>query len=374
MKILLTGGGTIGSVSPLLALAEEIKKIKPETEFLWLGTKHGPEEKLIKEYGIPFQAVSSGKIRRYFSWQNFIDPWCIAFGFFEARGIIKKFKPDIVLGAGGFVQVPVIWAASFLGVKSVIHQQDIRPTLSNKLVAGKARQITVSFAGSLPQFPERKVVLTGNPVRGDILAGSRERAKDFFHLEDNLPTILVIGGGTGALTLNELIIQSLKNLLNFSQVIHLTGRGKGLEGVRGEKQGEKELGKIVASEASTLASSRYHPYEFLTNEMKDAYAAADLVITRAGLSTLSEISVLGKPAILIPLPGHQEDNALYYQKNNAAVYLKQESLNPGRLFDIVKSLLENKEQLATLGRNIEKMMDSGAAQKMAEVVLQVIKE
>jgi UDP-N-acetylglucosamine--N-acetylmuramyl-(pentapeptide) pyrophosphoryl-undecaprenol N-acetylglucosamine transferase len=374
MKIILTGGGTLGSVIPILAVAQELKRQRPETEFLWIGTKDGSEKSLVESYNIPFQAISSGKLRRYFSLKNFLDPFRVIVGFFQSIGIIRKFKPDLVLAAGGFVGVPVIWAAWLLGVKSIAHQQDIGPGLANKLVSPVVKKITVTFEESKNYFPRSKTVLIGNPVRPEIFDGDREQARQFFHLEEGLPTILFLGGGTGSLTLNKIIIQSLKNILEFFQVIHVTGRGKGLEGIKSEVKSQAEFKKIVAEESSSLINSRYHSYEFIIEEMKDAYIVADLIISRAGLSTLSELAVLGKPTILIPLPGHQEDNAAYFRRNNAAVVLSQKDLISEDLVGVIKTLINNKTELETLGRNIKKIMPPDAAEKMAKVILDVLKE
>lgn len=384
MKILLTGGGTLGSVIPLLATAQKLKEqTSPNPsllrrgeiiEFLWLGTKNGQEQQLVESYKISFKAISSGKLRRYLSLKNFLDPFRIIAGFFQSIGIIRKFKPDLVLAAGGFVGVPVIWAAWLLGVKSMAHQQDIRPGLANKLVSPVVKKITVTFEESKNYFPRSKTILIGNPVRPEIFDGDRERAKNFFHLEEGLPTILFLGGGTGSLTLNKVIIQSLKNLLEFSQVIHITGRGKGLEGIKSEVKSQAEFKKIVAEESGSLINSRYHSYEFIIEEMRDAYMVADLVLSRAGLSTLSELAVLGKPTILIPLPGHQEDNAAYFRRNNAAVVLSQKDLISEDLAGVIKTLINNKTELDTLGRNIKKMMSPDAAEKIVEVILDVLKE
>jgi UDP-N-acetylglucosamine--N-acetylmuramyl-(pentapeptide) pyrophosphoryl-undecaprenol N-acetylglucosamine transferase len=377
MKIILTGGGTIGSVSPLIAVAEELKKQTSfllkrgeSVEFLWIGTKTGLEKQLVESYRIPFQVISSGKMRRYFSGSNFIDPFRILAGFFQSIKILRKFKPDIVIGAGGFVSVPVIWAAWFLGIKNIAHQQDLRPGLANKLVINKVNRITVTFQESLKYFPKEKTILIGNPVRDEIFSGSRERAKAIFHLEENLPTILVIGGGTGAIGLNNNIIRSLKYLLKFSQIIHLTGKGKGDEDLKSQT----DFRKVIALESSYLNNSRYHPYDFLTTEIKDALAVADLVISRAGLSTLSELSVLGKPTILVPLSGHQEDNADYYRKNNAAVVFAQKNLTPEDFSAAVKDLINNRVELENLSRNISKMITKDAAKKMAEVIIEVLRD
>lgn len=348
MKILLSGGGTIGSVSPLIAIFEEIKKQQPKDEFLWLATRNGPELKLILGYQIPVKVIFAGKFRRYFSFKNFLDPFLVILGFFQAFFIILKFKPDAILSAGGFVSVPVVWAGWLLRKPALIHQQDVGMGLANKLMAPFAKIITVTFPRSLTDFPAEKTVLTGNPVRPDILTGSKEEGYKNFNLSPELPTILVIGGGTGAQRLNNIVIEALPELSSFCQMIHLTG-GK--------------IEKIVEH-------PRYHGYDFLTEQLKDAYAVADLVISRAGMSVLTELAVLGKPAIIIPIPAsHQEQNAIEFFKNNAALLVEEKNLTPAGFLEAIKELLADKVQLENLSRNIKKIMPADAAQKIVKMIL-----
>ena len=348
MKIILSGGGTIGSVSPLIAIFEEIKKQQPTAEFLWLATKTGPEEGLIASYKIPIKKISAGKLRRYFSFQNFLGPFRILVGFFQSLIIIFKFKPQVVISAGGFVAVPVVWAAWLLRRPSVIHQQDIRPGLANKLMARFANIITVTFKKSLADFPSKKTHLVGNFVRPDILAGSKEEGYKFFKLDPSLPTVLILGGGTGSLNLNGIVLSSLQELVQFCQIIHLTGG---------------RLSKMAEH-------SRYRGYSFLTNQMKNAYAIADLVVGRAGLSTLTELSALEKPAIIIPMPGtHQEENAIEFFRNNAVALLKEKDLSAQSFAAAVKELLDDKDEMLNLSRNIGKAMSTDAAKEVVKMIL-----
>ena len=338
----------MGSVSPLIALFEEIKKQKPETEFLWLATKNGPEEELISSYQIPIRNISSGKLRRYFGLKNFSDIFLVIAGFFQSLMIISKFKPQVLISAGGFVSVPTAWAAWFLRRPVLIHQQDVRPGLANKLMAPFASIITVTFEKSLPAFPRQKTTLVGNPVRTDIISGSREAGYDFFKLESGVPTLLIMGGGTGALNINNLVLESLDKLLEFCQVIHLTG------------------GRLK----EIKNHPHYHQFEFLTSQLKDAYAAADLVVTRAGLSALTELSVLAKPSLVIPIPeSHQEENAALFFRNNAVAMLKEEDLSPENFIQAIKELLLDQAELDNLSRNISKMMPADAASKITEMIL-----
>lgn len=349
MKIIFSGGGTLGSVSPLLAIYEEIKKQHPEAEFLWLGTRKGPEEKLIAEYKIPLKKIFSGKLRRYFSPHNFTDPFLVILGSLQSFLIILKFKPDWVVSAGGFVAVPVSLAAKVLGKKILIHQQDILPGLANKIIAPWARAITVSFGKSLNDFPKGKTVLTGNPVRLAVMTGTKEEGLKVFGLLPNLPVVLIIGGGTGALDLNVLVRDGLNELLSFCQIIHLTG------------------GKAKAD----IARPGYLPFEFLTGQLKNAYAAADLVVSRAGLGALTELAALKKPVLVIPLPGHQENNVLEFFKKNAVALLPQKDLTGQKFAEAVKILLSDKIELDNLSRNISKIMPEGAAGKIVDLIISV---
>jgi len=345
----------MGSVTPLLAVVEELQKVEPTMEFFWLGTKTGPEKQLVEKYGIKFQSISGGKLRRYFSWQNFLDPFRIIAGFFQSLNSLRKNKPEVILTAGAFISVPVIWAGWFLRIPIVVHQQDIRPGLANRLMAPLAKKITVTFEESIKRFPQKKTKWIGNPVRQSVLQGSRDKAIKEFNLEPELPTVLIVGGGTGALVLNQAVTEGLAELVKFCQVIHVTGDRK--------------------SEIGNQKSERYSSYEFLTDRMKDALAVADIVVSRAGLGFLTELAALGKAVILIPIKdSHQELNANYFAKQNAVLFLPQEELNAENLAATIKNLISNKSDRVNLGRNIQGLMKWGAAGEMVEVVRELTKE
>ena len=349
----------MGSVTPLLAVSEEFKKAVPDCQFLWLGTKKGPEKKMVEKYGIAFKPIPAGKLRRYFSGWNFVTSFLIIGGFLKALWVILKFKPQIILSAGGFVGVPVIWAGWVLHIPSLIHQQDVRPGLANKLTAPFAKTITITFPDSLKYFP--RAVLTANPVRQEIFGGNPERAIEIFKLEKNLPTLLILGGGTGALELNKIVVRAASELMKFCQMIHITGG---------------RLDELLKFETEALQKEnpRYHSFDFLIEEIKDVYAVSDLAVSRAGMGTLTELAALGKPTILVPIPkSHQEDNAYFFKKNNAVYILDQRQLTPENFVTEVRELLGNKTELESLGRNIKSLMKSGAAQKIFEEILKLIK-
>jgi len=353
MRVLLSGGGTAGSVVPLIALAKKIKEEKTESEFLFIGTRKAwPEKQLIKNQGIYFSSIHSGKLRRYFDWRNFFDLFLIFIGFFQSIFLIKKFKPDISISAGGFVSVPVNFAAFVLKVPILIHQQDIVPGLANRLIAPFAKKITVTFEKSLNDFPKNKTILTGNPIRLEILQGDKDRAIKEFNLEKDLPTVLIFGGGTGSKKINEMILKIVPDLIKFCQLIHLTGKNKIL---------------------NQLSLNRYHQYEFLSEKMADAYAIADLVVSRAGMGTLTELSFLAKPSILIPIPdSHQEKNANYFRKNKAAVVLNQKSLTPEILLENIKKILENSDLKNDLSKNVSQIINKNAIENIIKEIEKIV--
>src|SRR3989338_170672 len=224
MKILFSGGGTLGPVTPLLAIHETIKKTYPNSHFLWVGTRRGPEQELVEQAGISFSTLSSGKFRRYISLWNIIDITRIFIGFFHALKLLWKEKPNFCVSAGGFVSVPIHWAAWWLGIPTWVHQQDMAIGLANKLMVPFARVITTSLKIHLDSFPKCKTVWLGNPVRSEIITGSREDALKLFKLDPKLPVIFATGGGTGSLRINQLIIEAIPNLKGICQVIHLSGK------------------------------------------------------------------------------------------------------------------------------------------------------
>lgn len=355
-KIILTGGGTGGSVVPLLAVAEEMAKQRPGTKFLFIGTRRGDPEKLLAEKkNISYQGIFCGKLRRYFSFRNIIDLVFLILGFIQSIFIILEFKPQAILSAGGFVAVPLSIAAWFCRVPVFIHQQDIIPGLTNKIIAPLAKKITVSFEESLKDYSRNKVILTGNPVRSEILKGSRQRAVEKFGLQKEWPVLLIIGGGTGALFINQIVFKIIPKLSEFCQIIHLTGRGK--------------------NKGAEIKNKRYHQYEFLNQEMPDAFCVADLVVSRAGLGVLTELAALAKPAILIPIPdSHQEANAKYFLKNEAAVVLNQKILTEEELLKKIQDLLNSPKDLKKLGKNIFQLARLDAGGKISQIILKEIQK
>ncbi len=369
----------MGSVTPLLALAQELRCRRPDMRFFWIGTRGGPERKLVEETGIPFRAIYSGKWRRYVSFSNIIDPLLIVLGFFQSLVLIIVHRPSVIVSAGSFVSVPLVWAGFLLRVPSVIHQQDISVGLANKLMQPFAKKITVAFEEQLKLFPAKKVVWTGNPVREEILHGDRVKATELFHLEEGIPTVLVTGGGTGAEFLNELVLASLPELTQFCQIIHLMGGNKFCHPRASPPQADEDPGIQVNSGLDSRLrgndieeKNRYHSYEFLASGMPHALAAADLVVSRAGMGILTELAALGKPAIVVPMPGtHQEKNAAFFARHGAIEVASQESLTPQKFIALVQGLLQDVKRQTILKDNILKLMPHHAAQRMAKEILKI---
>lgn len=353
MKILFSGGGTLGSVVPLVAAWKGLKDAGFQGEILWVGTSYGPEVDFLKTLGIPYHAIPSGKLRRYFSIKNFFDPIFIFFGFLFSLVIILRAKPKLIISAGGFVSVPLVWAGWLLRVPSILHQEDSRAGLANKLMAPCAKRITVSFERSYKYFGPKKSVITGTPVRKDILFKDSRKAREYFHLAHDIPTLLILGGGTGANTLNEFVVASLEELVQFCQVIHVHGKGK---------------------LKYDIQHSRYRAYEFLNaEELKMAYAASDLVVSRAGMSTLAELAFLEKPTVLVPLPGtHQEENAYEFGRYNACEILNQKELDPKSFSEIIKDIILDKPFLHELSRNIAKVLPKNSNERMVEEIMKLL--
>lgn len=371
VKIFLVGGGTGGPTTPLLAIAEEVRGLKPAAEIFFIGHRGKIDSQFLQGAPFPVKYLSlpAGKWRRYFSLLNVSDVFKTILGFIKALYLMQRFRPDIVVGAGSFVQVPVAWAAFFYRVPVIIHQQDLQILLSTRLAAPAAKFITVSFDLSAKELPsssglfskarEKKIIWTGNPVRRAILEGSREEGRKLFHLRAELPVLLVMGGGTGAEHINEALEQALPELLKYVEVIHITGG---------------RSSRLLREQLPESFAPRYHDAQFLGRDLAQAYAAADLVLARGGMATIAELSSLGKPAILVPLPGAQEENARLLAFLQAAVGVSEAHLKPQLLVRLVRKILWSREIQETLRENINKIMPHDAAQKLAKLIVKIYEE
>lgn len=327
-RILLTGGGTAGHVTPNIALLPRLRELG--YEIFYMGSYDGIEKKLIEELQIPYYGISSGKLRRYFDPKNFTDPFKVLKGYGEACKIIKSLKPDVLFSKGGFVSVPVVLAARRYRVPTIIHESDMTPGLANKLCIPSASKICCNFPETLSYLPKEKAVLTGSPIRQELLQGNRLRALQFTGLSANKPVILVMGGSLGAAAVNDAVRSILPRLLPDFQVIHLCGKGK--------------LDTSLENQAG------YVQYEYIKGELKDLFALSDIVISRAGANAICELLALRKPSLLIPLSaaasrGDQILNARSFEKQGFSMVLEEENITDELLLSTIHTLFEKRADL-----------------------------
>lgn len=325
-RILLTGGGTAGHVTPCIALLPSL--MEKNYNIHYMGSYEGIEKRLIADFDIPYYGISTGKFRRYFDPKNFSDPFRVVAGYFEAKKLIKKIKPDVVFSKGGFVSVPVVRAAASLGIPCVIHESDMTPGLANKLCVGAATKICCNFPETLKDLPEGKAVLTGSPIREELTKGSRIAGLDLCGFSANKPVIMVVGGSQGSAAVNEAVRSALPMLLEDFQIVHLCGKDK--------------VDNLL------LTKPGYKQFEYVKSEMKDIFAMSDLVISRAGANAICELLALKKPNILIPLPitssrGDQILNAHSFEAQGFSMVIEEEYLDNAALTDKVHELYCNRQ-------------------------------
>jgi len=356
MKILFAGGGTLGPVTPLLAVAEEIRRKEPGAECVFVGTPDGPERRLVEEAGMRFLPLDAPKLRRYFSLRTLAMPFELGASVWKAGAILSREKPDAVVGAGGYVQVPLILAARLRGVKAVIHQQDVVPSLSNRLVAGRAAAITVAFEPSLADFPKGKAAVIGNPVRRAVEEGDRAKGLAMLGVTGDLPVVLAFGGGTGSVFLNELIASASPLWTGFAELAHITG-----------------LEKTPVRLPQLTHPDRYHRFDFVGKDIAHLMAAADVIISRAGMGTLTELAALSKPVILVPIAdSHQEKNAEYVVERGGARMFRELDLTPEQLVTFTRDLLKKPDEARRLGHGLQALFRPGAREALAEKVLALV--
>lgn len=349
-KIMFCGGGTLGPVTPLLAIIEVWRKKDSSAEFVFVGTPHGPERELMNKEQIEFHCLPEAKLVRYPSVEWLYLPFRAMVALYVAWRILKKEKPALIVSAGGYTSVPLVVIGWLLRVPSLIHQQDVRPLLSNRIVAPFASVVTVAWGKLLKDFPKGKLV--GNPVRSAFLRAEKSGAMKHFGLDENKPTVLVLGGGSGSVWLNKTVSEITDDLLEQANLIHLTGKGKMVEG---------------------NSADGYRAFELLTDEMPLAFAAADLVVCRAGMATITELAATKKAAIIIPLPDSpQEDNIVAF--GAAVVALRQAETSAVDLLEEIKRLLNDTAARVELGENLNKILRTDVAVKMVEIAENILKK
>lgn len=325
-RIILTGGGTAGHVTPNMALVPTL--IDEGYDISYIGSYNGMEKKLIEDIGIPYYGISSGKLRRYFDIKNFSDPFRVIKGFFEAKTLLKKLKPDVVFSKGGFVTVPVVMAAKKLHIPVIIHESDMTPGLANKLSIPSASKVCCNFPETIKHLPEGKAVLTGSPIREELFQGDRREGLRLCEFTENKPVLLIIGGSLGSVAINNAIRNNLDALLAKYQIIHLCGRNN-LDQRLLEKKG-------------------YQQFEYVKKELKHYFACADVVVSRAGANAICELLALRKPNILIPLGldasrGDQILNAKSFEKQGYSYVIQEKDVTGDTLLNAVNTVFDHRQ-------------------------------
>ena len=347
----MTGGGTAGHVTPNIALMPALKENGYEISYI--GSYAGMEKQLIEEQNIPYYGISSGKLRRYFDWKNFSDPFKVLKGYGQAVRLLKKLKPDVVFSKGGFVSVPVVLAAKRCKIPAIIHESDLTPGLANRLAIPSASKVCCNFPETMKYLPEGKAVLTGSPIRQELLSGKKEAAISYCGFEGrNLPVILIVGGSSGSKVINSAVRAILPELLDHFSIIHLCGKGnldeslKNLEG--------------------------YAQFEYAKQELTDMFALSDLVISRAGANSICELLALHKPNILIPLSaaasrGDQILNAKSFKAQGFSYVIEEESLTDDTLKEAIHEVFAHKEDYINAMKKSNQM-------NSIDTILSLIKE
>lgn len=326
-KIVLTGGGTAGHVTPNIALIPHLQK--EGYDITYMGSYDGIEKKLIEDFHIPYYGISTGKFRRYLDIKNFTDPFKVVKGYHEAKKILKEIKPIVVFSKGGFVSVPVVHAAASLNIPCIIHESDMTPGLANKLCIPFAKKICCNFPETLSMLPKDKAVLSGSPIREELATGNKNKGLDLCGFHTMKPVIMVIGGSLGANSINMAVRDALPKLLKDFQIVHICGKGK--------------------IDESLLQTYGYKQFDYVKTELKDLFAMADLVISRAGANSICELLALKKPNLLIPLSanssrGDQILNAKSFESQGFSVVLNDDELTPELLCEKILELFFERQK------------------------------
>ncbi len=353
-KIVLTGGGTAGHVTPNLALVPEL--IKRGFEISYIGRNEGIEKQLVEEACIPYYSISAGKLRRYADPKNVTDIFRILKGFTQAISLLKRLSPDVVFSKGGFVTAPVVWAARLCKIPVIVHESDLTPGLANKLSIPFADCVCYSFPETGKFLGKKKSFFTGLPIRPELLKGSAEKGRQITGLEGSLPVLLVIGGSQGSKFLNDLTRENLVKLLAKFQICHICGKGN--------------------IDPSLKRYKGYVQFEYVTHELPHLYALADVVISRAGATTIFELLALNKPNLLVPLSrnasrGDQILNAESFRKQGFSSVVEEEDMSSEILMETLLDILKKREEIV---KNMKQADITNSTIKVADIIERTIKE
>ena len=373
MKVLLAGGGTAGHINPALAIAGYIKEMEPDTEFLFIGNRDGMEQRLVKQAGFPIKSVVITGFKRSLSPKNTVHNFKTVYYSFDSRAkakkIIRDFDPDICIGTGGYVSGPVILAACNLGYKTVIHEQNAYPGVTNKMLAKSVDRVMLANEDAKSRFTDKaKFVLTGNPIRPSILATKHDEAKAKLGLDDSKPIILSFGGSLGAECINKSMAELIARSAKDQKYYHIHAYGQ---------QGTW-MPELLKSKGVDIQNCDNLDIRQYIDNMNDCLAACDLVVSRAGAITLSEIQAKGRPAVLIPSPfvaeNHQYHNAMSMVNKKAAKLIEQADLSGKLLIETVDSMLTDKSVLEEYRKNAQQMAITDANERIYKTVKEVLSE
>ncbi|HEX9998350.1 MAG TPA: undecaprenyldiphospho-muramoylpentapeptide beta-N-acetylglucosaminyltransferase [Abditibacterium sp.] len=372
-KILVTGGGTSGHISPALALIQTLRDLEPQAEFLYIGSQKGLEKGLVEAAKVPFVPISTGKLRRYLSVENLVDQFRIPVGVFQSLAHVRRFRPDVVIATGGYVAVPPVLAAAMCRVPILIHEQTVQIGLANQINARFASKIALSWPRAMESLPPKfhpKAWIAGNPVRPSVFGGNSQKALEFFRLSnENLPAIYITGGSLGAQTINRAVEEVLPQLLEHARIIHQCGKQP-----EGSEQDFDRLERAAAALPANLRS-RYALTRFVGDEIAHVFALADLVVSRAGASTLTELCALGKPALYVPLVptggDEQTKNAQMSETVGAAKILLQNQISGESLLRTIVEMLGDRARLLKMGQAARTLARPDAAREIASAVLKL---
>lgn len=377
IRIAVTGGGTGGHTSPAISVINYIRKKNQNAEsngvneqntfeFLYIGSIKGIEKGISEKENINYKAVKTGKVRRKITIKNVFDMFRVLIGTFQAMGVLSKYKPDVLFSTGGYVSVPVVLASKWKKIPIVIHEQTVNVGLANKVGSKFAKKIAVTFESSKKYFPEKKVVVTGIPLREEIFTGDRDECYDMFSLDKHLPIIYITGGSQGSKFINDTIAETLPELLKETNIIHQCG-GKGLHNSYEELRSFKEA-------LPDELKKRYIVRDYIYSELKHIFKASSLIIGRSGAGTVNECIALAKPSIFIPLPGttkdEQGENARLAQSLGGALVMYQDELSPQTLRQTILSLIANHDKLKQMREAFRTHSITNASEKIYELIMQ----
>lgn len=364
MKIVVSGGGTGGHIYPALALIKEIQKHHSDVEFLYIGTERGLESSIVRREGIPFQSIHITGFKRKLSVENVKTVMRFMKGVSKSKELLRDFQADIVIGTGGYVCGPVVYAASKLGIPTIIHEQNSLPGLTNKFLARYVDKVAICFEEAKKYFPEHKVVLTGNPRASEVMGKSAEKGRHSLGIDASKPCVLIFGGSRGARPINEAVTEALPlfSMRNY-QVVYVTG--------------DVHYDQVIAKVEEKSIGSNVTIKPFIHN-MPEVLAAVDLVVSRAGATTIAEITALGLPSILIPSPyvtaNHQEVNARSLSEHDAAVLLLEKDLSSEKLIQEIDHILLKNERLDKMKQAAKALGIPDAAERLFQEVKSLVKK